>query len=227
MNMLRKLPIIIGGILVVALLGLSYGVHRYAAQEIVNRIPTQINRYLPPFIKLNYANLKADNCILSLCLSAQDVTVSLPGNEVGKTVTFNLGDVSFERGLTGVYHVVAKSVKGQDPLASEVPIQVDFDAAGTVNNGTVNKLSFQQNQFSAQLSGTIDRKTQSVNLQGDAVGLSQFVNQFVPPDLQFITSFLLQDNLQDKSQKISITTNDEWILFMDIPIIPKKNIFQP
>lgn len=220
--MLRlKLPIIIGGIIVVVLLGLSYGVHRYAAQEIVNRIPSQIDRFFPPFMKLNYTHLKADHCILSLCLSAQDVTVSMPGNEPGKQVTFDLGDVSLERGLTGVYHVVTESKKRQNQLGTEMPIYVDFDATGTVNGGMVHQLSFQQNQFNAHLSGTVDRKTESIDLRGKADGLAQFMYQFVPSDLQFIVDFLLRGN----SSEISITTDDEWVRFKDIRIVRKKRIF--
>lgn len=216
-----KLPVIIS-FMICIFLGASYGIHTYVAQKIIHQIPSQINHVFPPFIRLNYTDLKAENCILSLCFSAQNVTVSLPGNQADKPIIFTFGTVRIERHITGFYRITAHTTKEESSTTkSSIPIQIDFEGTGTKNQGTVQELLFQQNQFQARLSGTVNISDQSIHLKGRTVGLAQFTDQFVPPDLQFIVHFLLQD----KPQEITITTDDEWIRVMDIPLILKKDFF--
>ncbi len=207
-------------VIITLLLGISYGTHQYIAKEIVNRAPKQLNQILPDTIKVHYTDLKSENCITALCVSAQNVTVTFP-DTLGRFVLIQLGQVQLERTITGIYHVHSNGINTENTAIKTNPIQVKLTGSTDLNESTIKNLVLEQNQFNAQLSGTINKARQEINLEGDAVGLAQFIIQFVPQDFRFLVNLMLKDT----KQEVTITSDNEWIRLLDLPIMPKKMIF--
>lgn len=220
MNKKLKLTLIILGCLGILFSGLSFGVHQFAGQKIVEEMPKQINRVLPPYIRLTYTDLTAENCVFALCLSAKNVLVSVPSGMDGESVSFSLGTIRASRNIAGFYRLTADKEENTIAMPAEV-INVSLEADGTLQEIFVRHLSAQQGNFRGDLAGEINRDEKRIDLKGEAVGLAQFIGQFIPPDLKFITDFIFQNALQ----KISVSSDGEQIYFLDVPIMSAKFLF--
>ena len=221
MNKKLKLTLIIFGCLGILFSGLSFGIHRFVAQKIVEELPRRINRVLPPYIRLTYTDLTSENCVFALCLSAKNVLVSVPSGMDGESISFSLGTVKATRNIAGFYRLTADKEASAITMPAEA-IQVSLEADGTLQEIFVRHLTAQQGNFSGDLAGEINRDEKRIDLQGEAVGLARFIGQFIPPDLKFITDFIFQN----APQKISVTSDGEQIYFLDVPIMSAKFLFR-
>lgn len=219
--------------LTVVFTGVSYIVNQKMAQKAVESMPVLAKKFLPPFVRLSYTHLETDTCVFSACLSAQNVTVQLPGNKRGESFVFNLGTVRLERDLIGHYVLSAtpleKGTETQNDTAHTEsastdflnPIRISFHVEGTLQHTRLHDFYVAQNSFSATLDGIIDRKNQIVDLKGKTEGLSTFAKQFFPRDLHSVADFLFDDTPQD----INVTTDDTWIRVLDFPLVSKSAFF--
>lgn len=212
----RKIIVLGVVILMVLCIPAGYG---YISHQIVSQLPNKIKHILPPYIRLNYDNLKSENCLVNVCLSAQNVYVTLPTDKPNTFSVFELGTIRFESNLLGLYKVTTHPKTNQQ---SDTSIQITLSATGSSELIDVQNLFIRQNQFQATLSGTVSLTQQAIDLKGNAINLSDFSQQFIPENLRFLTSLLFKNT----QQEITLTTDDEWIYFIKLPIIPKKLIFQ-
>ncbi len=192
------------------------------AEKIISRFPTQIQRVLPSHIKLNYTDLKNDNCITALCLSAEDVTIILRNPVSGKDITLFLGSVQFERSLSGQYKATSNTESAQIDWQAQNMIGINLSGQTNLNDIEIDNLTVQQSPFNGQLSGQIKIKEQLIDIKGKSNGLANFVKQFVQNKFHFLIDMTLKSGEQD----IQITTDDSHILFSDFPIVPKKLLFR-
>ena len=203
-------------IFIVFLLQIGYG---YVSHKIVEQFPKNVNRMLPPYIHLNYEKLKPDICFMAACVSAQNVSLTLPTETPNSFSVFEFGNVQFKSNLLGNY-----TLNTNPPTSTKLhhPIQITISASGSFEKADIHNLIIRQNQFQATLTGTFSVKKQEIDLTGKAIYLTDFAQQFIPDNLQFLTSFLFKNN----QQEITVSTDETWVYMMNLPILPKSMLFQ-
>ncbi len=206
-------------IIIGILLSISYAGHQYAAKKIINTLPGQLSRVFPSSVRIEYTDLKADTCLVSLCLSADNLRISFPISISGDLIHLNLGKIHLKRSITGIYYVDTSNQDNDSVKQNQIDIQLN--GSTNLNEASIKNLTLKQNQFEARLSGTINKARQEIYLNGESVNLAQFVTQFIPRDFQFLVNLMLKNTRQD----ITITTDDDWIKLLNIPIMQKKVIF--
>lgn len=189
----------------------SWGIHTLIAHWVIQEIPNHLKRISPAMAQVSYDTVSSENCLFKVCLKAENVQITIPQS---KQAPLYFGTLTVQKSIFSGYHIQTKTSSQNN--VSPSAIYVDLNTTGTLYHWQIEQLNLAQNQFKAELNGSLDVLGKALKLQGKSLKLATFVKQFIPPDLGFMANLILSNDWQD----IFIRSDENYIRIQDIPVMP-------
>lgn len=190
------------------ILGISgYGISSHIGNLLIQNIPNYQKNLIKKGIDVLYDDVSTQNCVLSVCLKAQNVRLKIANREIP------LGNVSLDFSF----------LNHQNGFLSVTPQQNNgLLLEADMKNGVVfiDKSQFIFQDFQASFIGEYDLHQAQIIGVLDSVNLAYFVKHFAHPSFYGMIDLFLTD----KEQKINIDTSNSFMRLNKFPVLKLKPI---
>lgn len=198
---MKKLIIILC-ILAILILGILFGLKLLFMPMLTGTLNRFVKNIDSPLLTVRFDQAE-DTCLFRPCLRLENIYVRLIDKE------FNGGTIQIE-----IPYQYPLNVKMTSLNKTPADLQIDANLNGDMLN--INQLNLTAGDFSADLKGQMDTKTNQFNADLKTKNLARFIRPYIPQNMSFISNLFLSDS----PQNLKLADSDGWLTIGGFPVLP-------